>query len=232
MTVSTDVLLKQIADMVQGRHQATHPISKLILEGALSRAQLREWIGQRSSIPLYNQRYHGNLYVHCPDHRWRARIAEVVYEEGTGRLFADGVSHHELYLRLGEAVGISREQMYEWPLCPEAVGFMTYFEKVCSGPFLEGVSAHMLAAEAMVPGYAGQVARALQKHYGLTPEQTMFQTVHDEADKDHSDIGRELLDEFAKTEDDQDRVRKAVRQCLEMMWLRDDGIQRRVLAVR
>jgi pyrroloquinoline quinone (PQQ) biosynthesis protein C len=153
-----------------------------------------------------------------------------VYEEGTGRLFAGGVPHHELYLRHGEAVGIGRQELYDWPLCAEAVAFMSFFENICGRSFLEGASAHMLAAEAQVPGYAGRVAEAMQRHYGLTAEQTAFWTVHEDADKEHSDIGRELLEEFVKTDDDARRVRRAVRECVDMMWLMHDGIYRSVLA--
>jgi pyrroloquinoline-quinone synthase len=230
MTVSHERLLQEVSGIVHERDQIHHPIHGLLFDGKFSRAQIREFVGQTSCIPLYNHRYHGRLYVKCPDHRWRVRIAEVVYEEGTGRLFAGGVAHHELYLRFGEAVGISRQELYDWPLCAEAIGFMTFFENICGRSFLEGASAHMLAAEAMVPGYAGKVADALQRHYGLTAEQAVFWTVHEDADKDHSDIGRELLQEFVRTEEDARLVRRAVRECVEMMWLMHDGIYRTVLA--
>ena len=230
MKVSHGELLREIADIIRERDQVNHPIHALIFDGKLTRAQLQEFVGQTGCIPLYNHRYHGRLYVNCPNHLWRVRLAEVVYEEGTGRLFAGGVPHHELYLRLGEAVGISRERLYGWPLCPEAIGFMNFFENICGRSFLEGASAHMLAAEAQVPGYAGKMSEAFQKHYGLSAEQAAFWTVHEDADKEHSDIGRELLDSFAATDEDQDLVRKAVRECVAMMWLMHDGIHRSVLA--
>ena len=76
-----------------------------------SKKQVQEHIKQFAIIPLFNHGYHGRLYVNCPDPEWRVMLAEVVYEEGTGRLFSDGVSHHELYLRLGEAMDISRDEM-------------------------------------------------------------------------------------------------------------------------
>ena len=59
----------------------------------------------------------------------------------------------------------------------------------------------------------------------------MFFTVHVEADTDHSNIGRELLDEFARTEDDRRLVLKTVEQMLDVMILMNDDIYRRVKAI-
>jgi pyrroloquinoline quinone (PQQ) biosynthesis protein C len=230
MKVSTETLLKEIQAMVSASHQIKHPLAELLFAGKLSKRQLQELVGQQSCIPLYNHKFHGNLYVVCPDHRWRARISEIVYEEGSGKLFANGVSHHELYLRLGEAVGISRQQLWNWPLCAEALAFRVHYEFVCARSFLEGVSMHTLAGESQTSGYVLRVAEALKKHHGLSDEDVLFHTVHEEADNDHANIGVELLDEFARTEEDQHRVRSAVRESLMMRRLRDDGIQRAVLA--
>ena len=132
MKVSTEQLLKEVQAMVSASHQIKHPLSALLFSGKLTKRQLQEVIGQQSCIPLYNHKFHGNLYVVCPDHRWRARIAEIVYEEGSGKLFAGGVSHHELYLRLGEALDIRREQLWSWPLCAEALAFRVHYEAVCA----------------------------------------------------------------------------------------------------
>ena len=72
-----------------------------MLDDSLSIEQIRYFCKQHGSIPLHNHNYHGRLYVICPDPEWREEIAGVAYEEATGRLFADGVSHHKLYLDYG-----------------------------------------------------------------------------------------------------------------------------------
>jgi pyrroloquinoline-quinone synthase len=183
-------------------------------------------------IPLYNHRYHGRLYVVCPDPGWRQKLAEVSYEEATGRLFAGGVPHYELYLRAGEAMGISREEIYGTELCAGAIAFRAYFEYICGKSFLEGVSAHMLAAEAQVPGVSGKVGRALMQRFGLSEHDVAFFTVHDDADKEHSNIGRVLLDQFAKTDDDLRLVVATVRETIDIAALLYDEIYRCVQAVK
>jgi pyrroloquinoline quinone (PQQ) biosynthesis protein C len=134
------------------------------------------------------------------------------------------------YVRLGEAVGISRQEHYDWPLCPEARAFIAVFEANCQRSFIEGVSAHMLAGESQVPDYAGRIARALQTHYGLTAEQALFWTIHEEADTEHGNIGRELVDRFVRTEEDQRLVLQTVRVHVEARWLLQAGMHREVLA--
>lgn len=229
MKVSTADLLADIEKFVNEHHQLNHPLQQAIIAGKLSEEEHREYIAQRSCIPLYNEAFHGPLYVNCPDPKWRAKIAEVIYEEGTGRLYSNGVSHHELYLRLGEAVGISREEIYNWPLFPEAVAFRATFREACNREFVYGVGAHMLAGEAQSEGYAAAMAAAGMKHYGLSEEAVLFYTVHEEADKDHSDIGRDLLDEFAQTEEAQELVRRGAAEHVLTFEMLHDGIFRRIM---
>ena len=205
-----------------------HPLWIGLLEGKWSKPQIQEHIKQFAIIPLFNHGYHGRLYVNCPDPEWRVMLAEVVYEEGTGRLFADGVSHHELYLRLGEALDISRDDMRSTHYCSEALALRTYFEYICGQSFLEGVSGHMLGAEAQVPGTSMRVGQILKRQFGLSDEDILFYTVHEEADSEHSDVGRRLLGQFAQTEDDFALVLKIVQEMVDMHYLFYDGIQRHI----
>ena len=165
-SVSRDSI-KSVLDEVQSIHDALprgqHPLWAELVAGEFSKSQVCELIRQAGIIPLHNHLYHGPLYVICPDPEWREMLAEVVYEEGTGNLFASGQAHYRLYLRLGEAFGISKDEMWNTDYCPEAIAFRSYFHTVCSKNFLEGVSAHMLGAEAPVPTVFNPVARSLKE---------------------------------------------------------------------
>jgi len=209
------------------RHR--HPLWAGLMEGRFERPQVRTFLKQASIIPLYNHLYHGPLYVNCPDPEWREMIAEVVYEEGTGRMFASGTPHWKLWLRLGNAFGIGDEEMWNTDFCPEAIAFRAFFNRICSGDFLTGVSAHMLGAEAQVPGASGSVAGGLRARFGLSDHDLAFYIVHDHADSEHSDIGRRLLSRFAPTEADCERVVLAVRQMVEVSKVLYDGILHRVM---
>jgi pyrroloquinoline-quinone synthase len=232
MTISAESVLEEIEAIHRRKPRFGHSLWTELCDGELSKEQVKAFAKQNGIIPLHNHNFHGRLYVVCPDPQWRARIVEVCYEEATGRLYADGVGHNELYLRYGEALGISRDEMWNADYCAGALAFKAYFSDVCGRDFLEGVSAHMLAAEGPVPAHGSRRADALRKYYGLSDEDVRFFTVHQTADKDHSGIGEELLGQFAKTDDDVRRVLRTVEETIDMMLLMYDDMYRLVKAIQ
>ncbi len=221
MTTALDygAALAEIEAIHATQPRKAHPLWIALMKGELSRRQVATFLRQFSIIPLYNHLYHGPLYVNCPDARWRKRMAEVVYEEGAGGLFAGGVPHYQLYLRVGEAFGISPAEMYATRFSAGPLAFRGWFESVCRRSFLEGYAALSLGAEAQVPGVSGKVSEAMTTYYGLTPEQAAFYAVHEDADKDHSGGGREFLETFARTEPDLRLAIEAVRGAVNISWL-------------
>lgn len=220
--------LRELAEIHAEKPRKKHPLWIALMNGSLSRPQVREYIKQFSAVPLYNHNYHGPLYVSCPDPEWRKRMAEVVYEEGAGGLYAGGTPHYKLYLRLGEAFGISPEEMYATRFCGGSVAFKSYFEAVCKRNFLEGYAALSLGAEAQVPGVSGKVSEAMMRSYGLTAEQAAFYSVHEDADKDHSGGGDEFLIRFCKTPAELALAVNAVRDAVNVSWLMYEDIARHI----
>ena len=114
--------------------------------------------------------------------------------------------------------------MYDAPYCAGVVAFQGYFEHLCGRTFLEGVSAHMLAGEAAIPGLYGRIAKQLQETFGLSDEGVKYWIVHDTADAEHSDVGNRLLDQFATTEAERQLVIKTAKQMIDVMHLMYDDI--------
>lgn len=233
MAMTADQCLDRVSEIREKyKVGGAHPVWKGLDEGTHSLPQMREFARQFSIIPLHNHNYHGRLYVSCPNARWRARLAEVVYEEGTGRLFADGVSHNELFYRFGEGLGLSRKDLDNADHCAEALVYKGWLQHACGQGTLIGVSAHMLADEGQVKGgHFNRIARTLQQKYGLKPEATAFWSVHDVADEDHSGIGAELLADFAPSDADKKLVIETVEQTLGLLRTMYDGIYKRMKAI-
>jgi pyrroloquinoline-quinone synthase len=227
-TLDFDAALAEIAAIHATKPRKAHPLWQNLMKGALSRRQVVTFLRQFSVIPLYNHNYHGPLYVSCPDAAWRKRMAEVVYEEGTGGLYAGGTPHCELYLNVGKAFGISPEEMYATKFCAGALAFRGWFSNICRKNFVEGYAALSLGAEAQVPGVSGKVSASMMKHYGLTEEQAAFYTVHEVADSDHSGGSREFLETFCRSKHDLARATEAVRGAVEVSWLLYEDIHRMV----
>jgi pyrroloquinoline-quinone synthase len=231
MALSVEETLRQVREIHKRRQFQDHPLWVGLLEGTFSKEQVCEFARQFGIVPLHNHNYHGRLYVICPDPKWREMIAEVCYEEGTGRLFANGVPHNQLYLDFGAGLGLGREEMMNPVYGPGALAFKSYFIQICGSTFLEGVAAHMLAGEAQGPGVFSKLARTLERRFGLSKKATDFWTVHDVADGEHSSIGDRLLNEFAPTEADRRRVIEVVEGTVGITFLLYDDIYSRVQAI-
>ncbi|MCX7198917.1 MAG: iron-containing redox enzyme family protein [Proteobacteria bacterium] len=216
-------MLERISAMHRSRGKGTHPIWKGLVEGTHNLEQVRYICKQHSIVTLHNHNYHGRLYVSCPDAEWRERLAEVAYEEATGRLYANGVSHHVLYLNYAKGLGISREEMYAIDYAPSALLYRLYLSDVCSR-FIEGVAAVMLGGEAQIPGLYGRIAENLRRQFGLSDEALAYWFVHDKADEDHSDAGRQVLDRFVKTDAERELVLRTAANYMDIAALMFDDI--------
>lgn len=231
MPLTVQNVLDRIAEMHQTRTLYSRPLWKALVDGGLSRNQMREFAFHYSIIPLPNYNYHGRLYLNCHDYRWRSRIAEICYEEGTGRLFSDGKPHCELYLDFATAFDWTPDELWNAEYLPMAQAWKTWFERLCEESFLKGATAHMLSGEAMIPGTFGRIADRLQEEFSLNDSQVAFWRVHDVADGEHSDIGRELVEQFAPSEEDRQLVLRTVDLYKDVVFRMYDDIWASVQAV-
>ena len=232
MGITNQEVLDSIARMHRDQPMYGHPLWIGMVEGRWNLEQTRYLCKQHGGIPLHNHNYHGNLYTICPDPEWREMIAEVAYEEATGRLFSDGVSHHKLYLNFAKGLGLKPEEMYDPPYCPGVIAFQAYFTNICRKTFLEGVAAHMLAGEAAIPGLYIQIAHKLQEKFGLDDEAVAYWVIHDSADEEHSDVGKKLLDQYATTDKERQLVIKTAKQMLDVQHLMYDDMLKYTLLLQ
>jgi pyrroloquinoline-quinone synthase len=206
-----------------------HPLWLAIAEGRLPRGGLRPFAVQFFLQVREFPRAVSALHAACPFADERVKLAESLYEEETGRISGCNLSHPELFIRFGEAVGARRDEMIDGTPLPSTAALIEWFEhSTRQRSFIEGAAATNLAAEGQVPGTFGPFARALEARYGLTPAQVGFWDVHEEADREHSDIGDHVVVRFATTLALQAKVREAVLRSLELWWQFFDGIARAV----
>jgi pyrroloquinoline-quinone synthase len=209
--------LRELIDA--GRSFGAHPLWLRIQEGAVDRAGL-----QRFAVQFFLQvrefpRAVSALHAACPHPEERRLLAESLWEEETGLVSGCNLPHPELFIRFGEALGLSREQLTDGKALPATASLIHWFElSTRQRSFLEGAAAINLGA-------FGPFARALEKHYGLGREAVAFWDVHEIADREHSDVGDHIVVRFADTPEKQDAVRRAVQCSLDHWWQFFDGIQ-------
>jgi pyrroloquinoline-quinone synthase len=207
-----------------------HPLWVAISQGRLPREGLRPFAIQFFLQVREFPRAVSALHASCPFADERVKLAESLYEEETGRISGCNVSHPELFIRFGEATGARREEMVDGEPLPATAALIEWFERSTKErSFIEGAAATNLAAEGQVPGTFGPFARALEAHYGLTRDQVAFWDIHEEADREHSDIGDHVVVRFATTPELQAKVRAAVERSLDLWWQYFDATQDFVL---
>jgi len=208
-----------------GRSFGRHPLWLRIAKGELPRTALRPFAVQFFLQVREFPRAVSALHASCTDPQQRIELAESLYEEETGRISGCNVSHPELFIRFGEAVGAPRDAMIDGAPLPTTAALIEWFQRSTRElPFIEGAAATNLAAEGQVPGAFGPFARALERHYGCTREQVAFWDIHEQADRDHSAIGDHVVVRMATSASLQDSVRRAVARSLETWWRFFDGI--------
>lgn len=223
---STDELKQAIdAKRTFGRH----PLWTRIAAGGLPLASVRTWAVQFFLQVREFPRAVSGLHTNCPFPEERIKLAESLYEEETGRISGCNVPHPELFIRFGAGLGLARDEMVDaQPFRGTAALIAWFVSATKEHSFLEGAAAINLAAEGQVPGAFARFARALERHYGLSREHVAFWDIHEEADRDHSDIGDHIVARHAVTAEWQERVRRTLIRSLEMWWEFFDDIERRL----
>jgi pyrroloquinoline-quinone synthase len=89
-------------------YYAVHPFHQLMREGALSKRQLQGWVANRLAYQRAVPRKDAAILSNCPDPAVRRLwIQRIVDHDGT----EPGSGGIELWIRLGEALGVPREEM-------------------------------------------------------------------------------------------------------------------------
>lgn len=226
MALTNEQFAKELRDTVaQRRAFWDHPWIQKFRRAELSKEQVRHWIEQQFYVTGRVHDMFGPLYAKCDDDKIRAGMVENLIEEETGKI-SGTAPHPELYIRLGEGLGSTREIMRTIKPLPETVALRTYWVWAAKElPLIEGVAAISIAGEAQVPGAGLEFARILEEKYGLTHEQSAFWWVHEEADEEHGGGAIAMVAQYARTDEEQRRVREVVENSLSLLWRFFDGTE-------
>lgn len=226
-TLSSRAFIDDLVSRIAARRTfGGHPLWLEIADGKLSRTQL-----QRFAVQFFLQvrefpRAVSAMHANCPFPEVRMELAESVYEEETGRISGCNLPHPELFIRFGEAVGLSRADLVDGQPLPATRALIDWFElSTKQRSFIEGAAAITLAAEGQVPGAFGPMARRLQAHYALSRDAVAFWDIHEMADAEHSQVGDNIVVRHATDAAIQARVRDALQHSLDAWWQFFDGIQ-------
>ena len=203
-------------------YYARHPFHQLMHEGRLTPLQLRGWVANRLAYQRAIPRKDAAIISNCPDPEVRREwIQRIIDHDGTG----PGTGGIELWIRLGEALGVPREEMVdERHVLPgvrmAAESYVTFCK---TKPWIEAVASSL--TELFAPDLMRKRIAAFPEHYPWIRAEALdyFKSRLVQAPRD-SQQGLMLVQLHCTTVESQQRAFEALAFKLEMLWVMIDTI--------
>lgn len=203
-------------------YYANHPFHQLMHEGRLTARQLQGWVANRLAYQRAIPRKDAAIISNCPEPDVRREwIQRIVDHDGIER----GAGGIEMWIRLGEALGVPRHEMEdERHVLPgvrlAAESYVTFCQ---TRPWIEAVASSL--TELFAPDLMRRRIAAFPQHYPwISPDALeYFQTRLTQAPRD-SQQGLRLVQQHCTTVETQQRAFEALAFKLEMLWVMIDTI--------
>ena len=207
-------LLERIDALIAERHLLTHPFYVKWREGTLTREELQEYARQYYAFESTFPRLLSTLHGRCDRPDVRQSLLDNLWDEEHGE-----VNHAELWLRFGEGIGASRDEVRSAAHNAGTEQLLdTYWTAVTDTPLAAGVAA-LYAYEGQVPAVATEKINGLRDRYGVEDARTLsFFTVHSSLDIEHSNAERDMIASLATGRGDRDAALAATSAALDGWW--------------
>jgi pyrroloquinoline-quinone synthase len=206
------------------RYHSRHPFHVKMNEGRLNRRQIQGWVANRFYYQENIPHKDAAILANCPDREVRRRwIRRIIDHDGT----TDGEGGIEAWLRLGEAAGLTREEMSDERHVVPGVRFAVdaYVTFARTRPWVEAVASSL--TELFAPDLMAERLAAFERFYTwLDPAGlAYFRARLTQAPRD-SEHALEVVMEQCRTPDEQARAVAALSFKSDVLWSMLDAIDR------
>ncbi len=213
---SPEQLLERLKREGTLRYHAQHPFHLRMHEGALSKRELQSWVANRfyyqTRIPIKD----ALILAKSEDSAFRRTwLRRIVDHDGS----AEGEGGIELWLRLGEAVGLERRSLLEFSAVLPGVRFAcdAYVNLVRDASLVEAVASSL--TECFAPELMSRRLEAFERHYRFIDVTALeyFRQRVPRARRD-SEEARSFVLEHARTAELQAACVSALIKKTEILW--------------
>jgi pyrroloquinoline quinone (PQQ) biosynthesis protein C len=204
--------------------------------GALGRAQVWGHVSQHYLLIAWFPRIFSGIHTRCDDFDVRKDCARHLLVEDLG-YFEGRVGgtpdHDELFRRIGDDLGFSREVYDSLVPVPEMAAIIDFFRRLAHEiPWSASLCATALLEEEVVE-IAQTVGRALVHHYGVRPEWGgLNYTVHEAIEQEEAGETKRTILAHLRTPHDRRAAEEAMREMHRLLEAYADGLARRHLGGR
>lgn len=204
------------------KYHSLHPFHARMNEGRLSRRQIQGWVANRFYYQVNIPRKDAAILSNCPDRAVRRRWVRRVHDhDGT----ADGEGGIEAWLRLGEAAGLTREEMLDERHVVPGVRFAVdaYVTFARTRPWVEAVASSL--TELFAPDLMAERLKAFERFYTWidTAGLAYFRARLTQAPRD-SEHALEVVTEHCRTPEERARAVAALSFKNDVLWSMLDAI--------
>lgn len=219
---SNEEFVERLRAVGAAQYHDKHPFHTLMNDGKLSREQLQVWCVNRlyyqKNIPVKDALLLAKIPYTSIRQVWVQRILD---HDGT----ADSPGGIEKWLRLGEAMGLSREtDLIDARLLPGVrYAVDAYVNFVRDKPWIEGVASSL--TELFAPKLMGTRIAAFEEHYTyIDPEALAYMRARlTQAPRD-SGHGLALVQQYCVTREMQEKAVDALQFKCDLLWAQLDAI--------
>ena len=219
---SPDEFIERLREVGQSRYHDKHPFHQRMHEGTLTQENIQCWVANRfyyqKNIPVKD----AVLLSRCPVREIRRQwIQRIIDHDGT----ASEPGGIEKWLRLGEGVGLSRDELeHDRHLLP-GVRFSVdaYVQFVASRSWVEGVASSL--TELFAPKLMTQRLAALEEHYDwIDPAAFAYFRARPPLATRDSEHGLAVMLEYCQDLESQQQAVAALQFKCDVLWAQLDAI--------
>ena len=219
---TTDEFTEQLHEIGRRKYHDQHPFHKMMNDGRLDRVQIQLWVTNRfyyqKNIPIKD----AILLSRCPVREVRRQwVQRILDHDG----FGDDPGGIEKWLRLGEGVGLSRDDLGSERLLLPGTRYAVeaYLNFVATRPWIEGVASSL--TELFAPELMNRRLGAFEKHYTwIDPEALAYFRSRPPLATRDSDYGLSLVHTYCRTREEQDRAIAALSFKCDVLWAQLDAL--------
>jgi len=217
-----DEFTEQLRRLGRRHYHDQHPFHIRMNAGGLSRRQIQGWVANRFYYQESIPRKDAAILANCPDLGVRRRwIRRIVDHDGT----ASGEGGIEAWLQLGEAVGLTREEVQGGRHLVPGVRFAVdaYVTFARTKPWVEAVASSL--TELFAPDLMAERLAAFERHYTwIDPGGLAYFRARLELAPRDSEHALEVVTRYCRSAEDQERAVAALSFKCDVLWSVMDAI--------
>lgn len=219
----TDTFIAALREHSQ-RYHDRHPFHVKMNEGRLNREQIQGWVANRFYYQTNIPRKDAAILANCPDHEVRRHwVRRIVDHDGTSGE-QGGI---ESWLRLGEAVGLTREEVSDERHVVPGVRFAVdaYVNFARTKPWVEAVASSL--TELFAPDLMAERLAAFERWYPWIDRDGLayFRARLRQAPRD-SEHALAVVSQYCVSVETQERAVAALSFKCDVLWSMLDAIDR------